>query len=253
MPFIFEWIYNGFSSVLQFLGLYKKSVKLVFLGLDNAGKTTLLHMLKDDRLGQHVPTLHLTSEELTIAGMTFTTFELAINGIVFLVDCVDHPHLVVSKVELNALMTDETISNVPILILGNKIDTISEEKLWEIFGLYGQTTEKVNMTLKELNACPMEVFMCSVLKRQGYSEGFQGFPSILIDVWTMKIKVFLLWADPIHSFLMNFSNRTRKAQPCQALRSQESLSALSLPSGDTCSSPHCWEVMLPHMLAGFTE
>lgn len=45
-----------------------------------------------------------------------------------------------------ALMTDETISNVPILILGNKIDrpeAISEEKLREIFGLYGQTTGKV--------------------------------------------------------------------------------------------------------------
>ena len=43
-------------------------------------------------------------------------------------------------------MTDETISNVPILIMGNKIDrtdAISEEKLREIFGLYGQTTGKV--------------------------------------------------------------------------------------------------------------
>uniref|UniRef100_A0A493T3N8 small monomeric GTPase n=1 Tax=Anas platyrhynchos platyrhynchos TaxID=8840 RepID=A0A493T3N8_ANAPP len=100
----------------------------------------------------------------------------AINGIVFLVDCADHSRLMESKVELNALMTDETISNVPILILGNKIDrpeAISEEKLREVFGLYGQTTGKGNVPLKDLNARPMEVFMCSVLKRQGYGEGFR--------------------------------------------------------------------------------
>lgn len=86
------------------------------------------------------------------------------------------------------------------------------------------------MPWKELNARPMEVFMCSIFKREGYDKASDGSSSTLTDVWSVKIRVLLLGTDLIPSFLMKFSNRTRKAlQSALVLRSQESPSGLTSP------------------------
>jgi len=186
MSFIWDWL----SSGLRYLGLMNKSGKLMFLGLDNAGKTTLLHMLKDDRMAVHEPTLHPTSECLTMGGVSFTTFDLgghhqarrvwkeyfpAVDGVVFLVDVADNKRLGEARTELLSLMEDEQIADAPILILGNKIDMMgafSEDQIRGFFGI--QTTGKhVGKNSLPNQTRPVEIFMCSVLKKQGYGEGFQ--------------------------------------------------------------------------------
>ncbi|CAF0815797.1 unnamed protein product [Didymodactylos carnosus] len=152
-------------------------------------------MLKDDRLSQHVPTLHPTSEELVMGNMKFTTFDLgghaqarrvwkdyfpAVDAIVFLVDAVDRQRLMEAKTELDSLLTDEQVANAPVVVLGNKIDVpgaVSEQELRYILGV--SSTGKGNVSRNEVTGRPMEVFMCSVLRREGYGEAFRWLSQYL--------------------------------------------------------------------------
>ena len=189
---MFAWNYmkGMFNTVLSYLGLYNKKANIVFLGLDNAGKTALLHVLKNDTVTQTRPTIHPHSEELKMGNIKLNTYDLgghetarkiwkdyfpAVNAILFLVDSVDVNRFPEAKKELEKILETPELVNIPIAILGNKIDmkgSVSSEQLKEALG-YDEILAKETR--------PMEIFMVSVAKKVGYSAALEWISKNLPD------------------------------------------------------------------------
>lgn len=148
-----------------------------------------MHVLRDDRVALHVPTQMPTAEEVVVGNIRFRAFDLGghaaarqiwrnyyakVDGVVFLVDAVDRERFPEVKSELDHLMTDEQLSDVPFLILGNKIDmprAASEDELRSALGLHHLTTGKGPGTASDIRS--IELFMVSVVRKMGYSDGFR--------------------------------------------------------------------------------
>ena len=178
---MFGWFFN----ILSYLGLYyQKTATIIFLGLDNAGKTTLLRRIKDDVVGVYQPTFHPNYDDLVVGNVKFRTYDLGghkssrplwstyleeIDGIVFIFDASDSSRFDEAKNELHQLLRKDNLTETPILVLGNKIDlpkAVSEGCLRNSLSL------AQNDSLFE---APRRggIFMCSVVKNIGYKEGFE--------------------------------------------------------------------------------
>ena len=70
------FIWDYIKSAFDWLGFYQKSANIIFLGLDNAGKTTLLCMLQQDKFIQTDSTVHPHQAEVTIGNIKFNSYDL---------------------------------------------------------------------------------------------------------------------------------------------------------------------------------
>lgn len=95
------------------------------------------------------------------------------DGVVYIVDANDRARFPEAKRELDSLLTGEELQRVPFVVLGNKIDipgAASEHELRTTLGLM-ETTGKEEKVSQDSGVRPLELFMCSVVRKMGYADG----------------------------------------------------------------------------------
>merc|ERR1712232_1223218 len=107
---------------------------------------------------------------------------MGVDGIVFIVDAADRTRFEEAREEIGRLLEEPGLSRVPFVVLGNKIDipvAASEDELRNALGLYEHMTAGSDVKKGDERARPIEVFMCSIMKRTGYAEAFNWLAKLV--------------------------------------------------------------------------
>jgi GTP-binding protein SAR1 len=185
---IYEYWLSICRSFFNALGFQGKQGTLLLLGLDNAGKTTLLHRLRTGQIRNYPPTDRPSlSEKFVMAGITFSAWDLGgheavrhlwsdyygvdCKALLFLIDAVDVERLEEAGYELDAILS-ELDPTVPVAILLNKCDLPEAISSHEI-------CEKIQFADFVQRGDRLRVFRISVLKGEGYQDAFQWIASLI--------------------------------------------------------------------------
>jgi len=117
---------------------FKREMELSLIGLQNAGKTSLVNVLASgDFKEDMIPTLGFNMRKVTKGKVSIKLWDLGgqprfrsmwerycrgVNAIVYVVDAADCDNLDIAKTELQDLLSKPTLSSIPLLVLGNKND-----------------------------------------------------------------------------------------------------------------------------------
>jgi len=119
-----------------------KKVSMAILGLDNAGKSTLVNLFRNANMPT-VPTLGFNVEEVTLCNTTIKIWDVGgqqqfiaywseyvrgINGLVFIIDIADETRFEKSFEGFKTLV-DHLSNRLPVLILLNKADLIESNDM----------------------------------------------------------------------------------------------------------------------------
>ena len=179
MGFFFSKLWNNLLS--------KKEICILMVGLDAAGKTTILHQLGKKGEVKTLPTIGFNVESLDYKNLNFIVFDLGgadkmrllfrhyyqnTKGLIFVVDSHDRDRIEEAAEELKKMLAEEELKDCCVLFMANKQDlndALSTDEVTKALGME---------SLKERT---WFVQGTSGITGQGLEEGLNWMASVLLN------------------------------------------------------------------------
>ncbi len=183
---------NWITNVWDRLFGEKREFKLCIVGLDAAGKTTILNRMRFDEVMATAPTIGVNTEDIQVRNVNIKVFDLAgqekmrnvwkyyyssIEGVIFVLDSTRVDRIHEARDELLNLLANEEAKYIPCLIFANKQDlpkAVTSAEMVEMLGIADYVNKKPVSIVRVQEA--------SALQDQGLLEGFEWMVDKIISM-----------------------------------------------------------------------
>ena len=174
------------SKIIEFFTKNRNNFKIIILGMQNAGKTTILYRLSLGTLVKTTPTIGSNVEELTYNNVKFQAWDLGgqesirsvwdvyymnTDAIVYVIDSQDDEYFEESKSQFHKLLKHPTLKNATILIFANKQDLPRAKNINKLIQDY---------EFDKIKSHVWHIQPCSALKGEGLITGIKWLSEQLV-------------------------------------------------------------------------
>ena len=169
----------GLLTLLRKLKKSDQEARLLVLGLDNSGKTTILKKLSDEDISQIMPTQGFNIKSLMHDGFKLNVWDIGgqksirpywrnyydqTDALIYVIDSADRRRMEETGVELQQLLDEEKLASVPLLIMANKQDLLNAMSPDEI---------SAELNLNQLRDRTWQILPCSARTGDGLQESME--------------------------------------------------------------------------------
>ncbi|XP_034990852.1 putative ADP-ribosylation factor-like protein 5C [Zootoca vivipara] len=166
-----------FAKLLSVFG--SREHKVIIIGMDNAGKTTILYQFLMNEVVHTSPTIGSNVEEIVLRKTHFLMWDIGgqetlrstwhtyysnTEFVILVIDSTDRERLTLSKEELYKMLAHEDLRNAAVLIFANKQDVKNSMSTSEISNF---------LTLSSIKDHPWHIQGCCALTGEGLPAGLE--------------------------------------------------------------------------------